>query len=261
MRRRPRLSRESEIARVRGELLRTGFPRLQMLVLVSATGSSGFLASVIMLHLGIDGMALRYTLAMGIAYIVFLGLLWIWLRWRADDFLDADPASAIDLSLDVAGAADDLAGFAGRGGAFDGAGASSNVEFAADTPAASASQASAIGDKLGALGEADDAAIPIAVIVLIGAIVLSSLFVIYSAPLLFAEIIVDGVLSASLYRRLRGLEAQYWISTAIARTIWPFAVTAIVVGLCGWGMQNYAPGARTLGEVLRYSPATVGEQQ
>ncbi len=264
--RRPRLTRDSEIARVRNALLREEFPRVQMFVLVSATGGSGFLASFIMFKMGIDGLALRYTLAMGVAYIAFLGLLWIWLRFRADDFLDAaDPSAAVD-AVDVLTIAEDAIDLVGAGGSFDGGGASASFDLASDTSSTLASAGEgigdSIGDKLSVLGEADEAAIPIAVIVLIGAIIMSSLFIIYSAPLLFAEIIVDGLLSASLYRRLRGLESQHWIQTAIKRTIWPFVITTVVVCLAGWSMSSYAPGARNLGEVLRYSaPAPVEAQQ
>ena len=263
--RRPRLTRDREIARVRNELLREEFPRVQMFVLVSATGGSGFLASFIMFKMGIDGLALRYTLAMGVAYIAFLGLLWIWLRFRADDFLDAaDPTMVVD-GVDALSIAEDAIDLVGHGGSFDGGGASASYELAGDSSSQLASagdgMGESIGDKLGALGEADEAAIPIAVIVLIGAIILSSLFIIYSAPLLFAEIIVDGLLSASLYRRLRGLESKHWIQTAIKRTIWPFAITTVVVCLAGWSMASYAPGARNLGEVLRYSAEAPAQPQ
>lgn len=254
--RRPRLTRDSEVNRVRNALLRESFPRVQMFILVSFTGASGFLASFLMLRLGgIEGMALRYVLAMGVAYLAFLGLLWIWLRWRADDFLDP-VADAVDLAgnlpdlshLDFSGAV------RGGGGSFDGGGASANFDIAGGA-------GDSVSDKLGVIAEAEEAAIPIAVIVLIGAIVLSSLFVIYSAPLLFAEIIVDGVLSASLYRRLRGMQHNHWIHAALKRTFWPFVLTTLLVGVCGVAMEMLAPGAQSVGEVLRYSAeAAAGAQ-
>ena len=59
---------------------------------------------------------------------------------------------------------------------------------------------SSLGDKMGAVGDVDvgEAAIAIAVVVLVAAILFSSLFMVYSAPLLLAELLVDGVLAASL---------------------------------------------------------------
>ncbi|MES2900340.1 MAG: hypothetical protein V4723_11470 [Pseudomonadota bacterium] len=245
--RRPRLTRDSEVNRVRNVLLRESFPRVQMFLLVSFTGISGFVASFIMLQLGLHGMALRYLLAMGVAYAAFLGLLWIWLRWRADDFLDPELADAsVELGANALDHVDFSAGVRGGGGSFDGGGASANFDVGSDATGS-------VSEKLGVLAEAEEAAIPLAVIVLVCAIVLSSLFVIYSAPVLFAEIIVDGVLSAGLYRRLRGIEPNHWIHAALKRTIWPFVLTAVVVASCGYAMQRYAPGAHSLGEVLRYS--------
>jgi len=76
------------VERMRTLLLREGFPRIQMFILVSFTGLAGFGASVAMLAAGIDTMALRYMLAMGAAYIVFLLLLWLWLRTSAADYLE-----------------------------------------------------------------------------------------------------------------------------------------------------------------------------
>lgn len=85
----------------------------------------------------------------------------------------------------------------------------------------------------------------------VAAIVLSSLYVIYSAPVLFAEMLVDSILSASLYRRLRGLDANHWIESALKRTIWPFVLTTLVVAAAGGVMGHYVPQAHTVGEVLR----------
>lgn len=73
---------------------------------------------------------------------------------------------------------------------------------------------------------------------------------IWSAPLLFAEIAVDALLAAGLYRRLRMLEPRHWMRAAVRRTILPFVLTTLAVSAAGFGMQACAPGARSLGEVL-----------
>lgn len=169
------------IQRMRARLLREGFPRVQMFILVSLTGLAGFGASVAMLAAGIDAMALRYLLAMGVAYIVFLLLLWLWLHTSAADYLDVGSF-----------------GSDGNACAKDGA-----------------------GD-----------------------------FVIWSAPILFAEILVDALLATGLYRRLRMLEPEHWMLAALRRTVIPFVLTTLTVAAAGWGMQAYAPDARSLGEVL-----------
>ena len=239
--RRGPVTRASAVERTRARLLRQGFPRVQMFILVSLTGLAGFGASVAMLAAGVDTMALRYLLAMGVAYIVFLLLLWLWLRTSAADYLD--PSLMGDGDGERAhGAAE----FCGGGGSFDGGGASANFEF-------DGGAVEAIADKpLKAIAHADEGALPLAVLLLALGIVLSSLFVVWTAPILFAEILVDALLAAGLYRRLRVLDPQHWMLAALKRTMVPFILTTLVVAGAGWAMQSYAPEARSLGEVLAH---------
>jgi hypothetical protein len=242
----PPMTRAMAVARIRAHLLREGFPRLQMFILVALTGLAGFGASAAMLVAGLELMAVRYTLAMGAAYLVFLLLLWFWLHASASDYLElvpADGAGPVEAPDLPAALRDD---FAGRGGGFDGGGASGNVEFGSDGGAVDT-----IVDKpLEAIGQAEEGAIPLAVILLALGLALSSLFVVWSAPVLFAEILIDALLAAGLYRRLRGLERRHWMVAAVKRTMIPFVLTTVLVAGAGWGMQANAPEARSIGEVL-----------
>lgn len=188
----PRVAtRATAVQLMRARLLREGFPRVQMFILVSLTGLAGFGASAGMLAAGVDAMALRYLLAMGVAYIVFLSLLWIWLRTSSSDYLDAMP-DGFDVG-DSRGSATD---FTGGGGTSDGGGASANVDFGPQDHGIGA----VVEKPLDAIGQAEEGAIPLALLLLALGIALSSLFVIWSAPVLFAEILVDALLAAGLYR-------------------------------------------------------------
>lgn len=89
-----------------------------------------------------------------------------------------------------------------------------------------------------------------AVILLALGIALSSLFVIWSAPVLFAEIMVDALLAAGLYRRLQVMNPRHWMYAALKRTLIPFFLTTMVLGGAGWAMQAYSPEARSLGDVF-----------
>ncbi|HEY5970551.1 MAG TPA: hypothetical protein VIT22_01030 [Pseudoxanthomonas sp.] len=240
------ITRHVAVAKMRARLLREGFPRIQMFILVSLTGLAGFGASALMLAGGVNAMALRYTLAMGVAYIAFLSLLWIWLRTSASDFFDIPAPDGGGGDVSFSAASEGPADFAGGGGTFDGGGASANFDLDMDDLGVEAVAEA----PLQAIGAADEAAIPLAVILLALGIALSSLFVIWSAPILFAEILVDALLSAGLYRRLRVLDPQHWMVSAVKRTIIPFILTTLVVSGAGWGMQAYAPEAKSLGEVL-----------
>lgn len=70
------------------------------------------------------------------------------------------------------------------------------------------------------------------------------------APTLFAELLLDGVLSASLYRRLSRVERWHWLETAVRRTVWPFILTAVMAFAVGWVLQDSAPEARSIGDVV-----------
>ena len=244
---RPPLQRHQLVARLRDRLERQGFPRLQMLLLVSLTGAAGFLASFTLLRLGLTEMWLRYLVAVSFAYLAFLGLLWVWLRTRSEDY---DLLDIPDVSGASTGGGNGDDDFSGGEGEFGGGGASGSF----DSP-----QGDTVGNAFESVGDAvsgaDELALPLVVILFVGALLLSSLWIVYSAPILFAELLVDGVLAASLYRRLRGLESQHWLETALKRTVWPFVVTGLLVSAIGWGMQVYAPGAHSIGEVMAHAKA------
>jgi hypothetical protein len=234
---RPRL-----VQRLQQHLERDGWPRVQMTLLVALTGGAGLLASFVLLQTGLHTMWLRYPLALGVAYLVFLGLLWLWLRTSASDYVDAVPGD-LDFAPDNISTPDLVSG---GGGDFAGGGASAS--FDAPGPGSNT-----LGDSLGSVADAEEFAIPLAVLLLAAGLALSSLYVVYTAPVLFAELLLDGALAATLFRRLRGLATQHWIETAVNRTALPFVLTAIFLGLCGAAMQAYAPGAHSLGEVLQHA--------
>lgn len=244
-----KIHRHQEIQKIRGDLERDSFPRLQMFLLVTLTGASGFVASYTFLHAGLVEMWLRYLVSFGVAYLMFLVFLWLWLRTRAEDYTDIpDVSGTTSSSSDSASAC-----HSGKGGDFGGGGASGSFDSPADGISSIGDSGGSVGDTLGTVAEAEEFAIPLAVLILIGAMVFSSLFLVYSAPMLFAELLVDGVLSASLYRRLRGLETRHWLETAFRRTAWPFILTAAIISASGWAMTLYAPGAHSIGDVVFHS--------
>ena len=245
----PQFRRHHEIQKARGRLERDGFPRLQMSLLVTLTGASGFVASNVLLHAGWIDMGFRYLAAFAVAYMVFLLLLWLWLRTSAEDYLDLP--NIIEPRPSVAGSP--VGSYGGQGGEFGGGGASGSFDAVSEPLATLEDTPGPVGEVLGTAAEADEFAIPLLVLLLAAALVFSSLFMIYSAPILFAELLVDGVLTASLYRRLRGLEQRHWLETALRRTALPFALTAAIVSASGWGMARYAPGAHSMGDVIAHA--------
>lgn len=248
-----RLTRSGAIVQLRQQLERDSFPRLQMGLLVALTGGSGLLASFLLLHAGVSSMALRYPLALLAAYGAFLFLLWLWLRTSVDDYVQLPDLGDLGDGVSLArGAVPDLV--TAGGGDFGGAGAQASFEAVGD---GGGSVLSSVGDTVGeAAGsalDADELVIPLLVLLLALGLALASLYVVYIAPALFAELLFDGVLSFTLYRHLRRKDASHWLGTAVRRTLLPFGLTALF--LCGVGaaMAAYAPGARSIGEVLAHT--------
>lgn len=240
------------IHRIRVRLERQGFPRLQMLLIVLLTAASGFLASYGLLRGGMTEMWLRYLVAFAIAYVVFLGLLWLWMRTRVEDYAGAESSVPPD-GPDATG----RVGYHGRGGESGGGGASASYDDPTDGAFSGAEGGSLVADAAGAAGDAaadaDELALPLLVLAglaLLGVSALSSFWIVYSAPLFLAELLIDGVLAATLYRRLRGVDSPHWLDTAVRRTLVPFTATAVLTSATGWVMAQYVPGAQSIGDML-----------
>ncbi|HEY0660972.1 MAG TPA: hypothetical protein VGD21_06615 [Lysobacter sp.] len=253
-------TRQQAIARMRQQLEREGWPRLQMMLLVTITGGAGFVASWALLQGGYHDMWLRYPLALCVAYAAFLLLLWLWLRTRARDWVDGWDVGAPDFPARGGGNSRD---WDGQGGHSGGGGASAS--FDSPTAAVDASSfdggldavAGPVGEAVGAAAEADEFAIPLMALILAISVVvvlaLSSLFVVWSAPVLFAELLVDGALAAGLYRRLRKVDSRHWLESALRRTWLPFVLTALFAAAAGWGMAKYVPAADSIGDVMTHA--------
>jgi len=253
MTRHVRITRYLAIVRLQRQLEQETYPRLQMGLIVALTGVAGWLLSALLLALGMDQMALRYPVALGGAYLVFLGLLWLWLRTQAQDYQEIPNLVEVNSSSGCDSGAGEVrlpSMHSGDGGDFSGGGASGSFDALATLPEAESDVLSSVGDAVGSVGDADEFAIPLLAIALAVGLAFASLYVVYLAPALFAELLFDGVLSYTLYRRLRHADSSHWLSTAFKRTVLPFALTAVFVALVGAGLAAYAPGAQTLGQAL-----------
>ena len=238
-----RFTRALAVLRLRRELERDSYPRIQMALIVTLTGGAGLLTSFALLRVGIGNMALRYPLALFGAYLVFLMLLWAWLRTKASDY-DVPDFAGSDCSSDSNAAV-------GGDGTFGGGGSSGTFDVDGYEAPVEGESLSSLGETGGSVFDADEFAIPLIAVGLAIGLALASAYVIYLAPSLFAELLFDGALSYTLYRRLRKADNQHWLTTALGRTAIPFALTAIFLAIVGKLMTHYAPGAQSIGEVLR----------
>lgn len=267
-------SREHLVQKAKERLLRHGLPRLQMSLLVAMTGAAGFLTSFGLLKGGVDSMALRYPVAVGVAYGIFLLLLRIWLKMQEkswSDIVDLPDGNAVELALEgVQGLGRGLGqgvgrGFSGGGGSFGGGGSSTSFEapvsplVASTPPPAPAIVRSSGGSSGGGKGfsfdfDLDDSAflVVIAVVLVALAALGAAVWVIWSAPVLLAEVLVDGLIMTALYRRLRQREEPtHWLLSAIRRTWIPALVVAILFSFAGYLLQKAVPEAKSIGPAVR----------
>jgi hypothetical protein len=246
-----------------------------MSLILAATGAAGFVASFAMLHLGVWRMWIRYPLAVLFAYGVFIVLLRVWLflhgraaRGRVPD-LDlhaADVATdialdSVDLArerLDTFGGAGDFGG-GGAGGGW-GDGLSAGLRQAA--PAYDAGSASVGGGGGGSGGgdwlsgldfdlDSEGCVFFLLAVALVVAGVCASLYVVYAAPLLLAEILVEGVLLSGLYRGMKRAREGDWLGAALRRTWLPVLLTVVTFAAAGYLLGRAAPRARSIGEAWK----------
>jgi hypothetical protein len=218
-------NRDREVERRRRLIERLHSPRLAMALIAALTAACGLLASYGLLHAGLGSMALRYPLAVGIAYLVFLGLLWCWLHWR----FDGDDADITDLAPD------------GSGG--DGYHASGPHDAGGDSDWS-------VGD----FGDGEGAVVGLVIAAAIALFValFAAFSIVSAAPVLLAELLVDVALAGGLYRHVRRIDRdRHWLKTALARTFWRFAAVAAVFAAAGWFAGHLVPGADSIGDLLR----------
>ncbi len=254
--------RERIIRLVKSRLSRKGRPRLLVSLILLVTGIAGFLVSFLLLRSGMTRMWLRYPLAILFAYCVFLLLLRLWLFLQRPRIPDIDDINtdlpSIDINLPGSPNYSEGFQFSGGGGDAGGAGAGGSWGqglFSSSSPSSSGSggSSSASSGSGGGGGlDLDEGFFIIVAIVAIAGALIAILYVVYVAPALLAEILVDGVLVAGLYRKLKGVEQRHWLRAAVRQTILPALIAAMLFSVAGYALQRAAPKAHSIGEVWRY---------
>lgn len=250
-----RPSRRFLIDRAEAMLRRADRPRFQMSIIVLVTGAVGLLTSYLLLHLGLESMALRYPLAVLASYMAFLALLGLWLRYqrlRLDDVV-----SVVDLptpdSIDIGSPGPE---FTPGGGQFGGGGASASFD---DGAAAGVVESAPPAPSLSSGGgwsvdvDGDELALVLIALAAVAGAVTASVYIVVAAPGLLAEILVDGLIAGALCRKLSHAESQHWLAAAVKKT-WALALgLAVLLSVLGFAFQKFAPQATSVGDWLRSS--------
>ena len=241
-------------------------PRVQISVLLLITAFAAFISSAIMLRLGMTSMAWRYPIAVLVGYIVFLILLRLWLWWQSEENIvgnvgvDGDLiVAAGDLSIPDIGSGSGDTFSLGGGGDFGGGGAGGSwsdadvkapipVAFSSNAPPTSFSAGSSSSSGLPDIDVDLDAIIIVVVVLLL---VFSALiYVIWIAPVLLAELVIDAAVVGSLYRPVKNIERTHWLRTALRKTAIPAGIVMLLFFIAGFVMQAAVPEAVTIGQFL-----------
>lgn len=242
--------RERLLRHVRRMLRSQSSPRWHMSLVVLATGAWGCLVSWLLWQWGLHSMALRYPLAVALSYPMFIALIGLWLHSRWRDWADWPVDTGLpDLRPTTRPAS--RVWRSDGGGDFAGAGASASFDAPA-TAVAPSRLAPSVPPRSGS-GDSPDWSgdgweLAVLGLALGGVAVVA--YVVYLAPVLLAEVLVDGALSWALLRRLRGIERRHWTRSVLLHTWLPFVLVACLLAAVGWVLQQWQPGAHTLGQVL-----------
>ncbi|MBX3297520.1 MAG: hypothetical protein KF762_17610 [Acidobacteria bacterium] len=246
---------------------RLSMPRLQISAILALTALSAFIVSAVLLRLGVTEMALRYPVAVIAGYIVFLLLLRVWIYLNTEETLGtADLDGSGDLALAALDGLDDIGvggsagGTFGGGGDFAGAGAGGDwgdakavvpvpVGFSSGGGSSSLSSGSGSGGGLGSFDFDLDEGLALLLVAVVLIIAFSAIiYVVWIAPILFAELLVDAAVVGSLYKPVKNIERSHWLMTALKKTGIPALVVLTLFAIAGFIMQAAVPEAVTIGE-------------
>ena len=207
-------------------LLRHRYPRFAVGAALALAGSVGFGCSYSLWCWGLTAMWLRYPLALSGAYITFLALLGM-LAVRAARHLD----KSYEVRRD-----------------------SRRRQFHSDD--SELPDADDFFDKLPDVSDdngenlPEPGGVPAFLLLLMSAtVVVACLYFVWMAPVLIAEIVVEGALVASLYRpHMRGANTN-WFSVAVEQTGLSALLMAFCLALTGIGFQLSVPQATNVVDV------------
>lgn len=262
--------------------------RLHMCLILSATLLSGILISKILLVLHFEPVVIRYPFSVLLSYLVFLGLLRLWVFYITSHRTKGRSGESGDLLFDSSGPSGD-APLSGGGGEYGGAGASGDYgggatvvsegsgsdegsllgNYALVPPSGDAGGLGLSGpDHVSPWGAVKDLAsdgdgggdgdgllplIAVGLIVLFAvALISSGLFLIFHAPTILSEITLQFLLATGLRRHSKiSLEDDLPISI-LRYTYKPFALVLIVAIVLGIFIQVYFPGVTKLSELFHH---------
>lgn len=259
--------------RIAAALQHRFFLRLHMTAILTATLLVGLLVTRILYGLHLNIFAIRYALAVIVAYAAFVGCIkvWIWYvelcstraRRRGEDFLDGLSFSSngtTSFSPDFgSGGGSSSSSLSGGGGRFGGGGASGSWGDGggdSKTPAVAAiasSNRSSGSSKSSSGGGGDDLGelmLVVLIIAVLVAVVASFAWIIYAAPGILSEAAFNAALAGALVKHAHTATHGTWVGGVMKKTAIPFFLILALSIVLGWYAQHYCPDALRLADAM-----------
>ncbi|MES2186196.1 MAG: hypothetical protein V4505_16715 [Pseudomonadota bacterium] len=263
MNRPPRLFRPAEARRwevgLRSDLRRRHALRWHGICIGSFMLALMWAASHLQMVFGVESLAVRYTVSLGIGYFAYLGVLRLWAQrmvaspGRASDSgLDAlDPADgALDLASGVSRNADTAGFAAGGGGDFAGAGASADFGL----PDGLGDVAGGALEAAASAEEGAVVAVPLVVVFVIACAVLLSagaLLGLYFGWEVLLTVAVELAFSFASARAAVRLEREGWLTAAVRLTWKPLLASVCFAVALGALVDHVVPAAHSLPQAIK----------
>ena len=240
------------------------FIRAHMTVMLSLVLLSGLVASRALLHAGMTNMGFRYPIAVLFSYVVFLGLIRLWLaymcrvarpaRLAASDSARSSGGGVLDGStgwggFDGSGGSGGSGNFVGGGGGSGGGGSSG--EFGRSVGSGSGGGGGKSSSSSGGGGDGDGLLLLLLFVVLVAAVFGAGAYLVFQAPAILSEAAFHAVLAAGLIKSARDVHEPGWMGGVFKATAIPFALVLILSAVFGYKAHELCPGSSNVRQVFR----------
>lgn len=205
--------------------------RFHMSLILAAVMASAVLCSKLLLNLGVYSLPIRYPIAALVAYLVFLGLVRIWVAYVTRN--DSSQSDA-DLDFDF----DDVE--------FPSVDSTKSVDFSGG----SISHTSSSGSSSWSFDFDEGGWILIVLGILLAVIFGAGAYLIYIAPEMLPEVALQVVMASTLKRASNKLEAGGWAVSILKGTIVPFLIVFVLTIGLGVVVHHTCPMATKLTEAM-----------
>jgi hypothetical protein len=199
------MSLQSESKTLRFYLIKKFWLKHHMLLMLITTGFAGILTNKWLVTLGVERIVIRYPLAVALCFLVFLFLMRVWLAYLSVVY---DPRESVSFESD-------------------------GQRFSAKDNSRSSEYDLSWLDPSGCCP--DDLCGCLLFILLASVVVVagSALALIYEAPIILAEALLQFLLAAGVIRTAKSIDRPDWVGSVAKRTWKPFALVLLMALLLG----------------------------